>query len=61
MLPALGIALLMNYIIDGESMPYMFLGFVLAAYLGLNSLGVAAIGLIIAVIYYNTVRKKQSA
>lgn len=60
MLPALGIALLMNYIIDGESMPYMFLGFVLAAYLGLNSLGVAAIGLIIAVIYYNTVRKKQS-
>jgi mannose/fructose/N-acetylgalactosamine-specific phosphotransferase system component IIC len=61
MLPALGIALLMNYIIDGESMPYMFLGFILAAYLGLDSLGVAALGLIIAVIYYGASRKKQEA
>lgn len=61
MLPALGIALLMNYIIDGESMPYMFLGFILAAYLGLDSLGVAALGLIIAVIYYSASRKKQEA
>lgn len=61
MLPALGIALLMNYIIDRESMPYMFLGFILAAYLGLDSLGVAALGLIIAVIYYGASRKKQEA
>ncbi len=52
LLPALGIALLMNYIMDKESTPFLFLGFLLSAYLGMDSLGVAAMGLIIASVYY---------
>lgn len=59
LLPALGIALLMNYIMDRDSTPYVFLGFVLAAFLGMNTLGIAAIGLIIAVVYYNQAQKKK--
>lgn len=51
-LPALGIALLLNYIFDKRSAPYVFLGFVLSAFLGMDSLGIAAIGAIIAVVYY---------
>lgn len=59
-LPALGIALLMNYIMDKDSTPYLFLGFILAAFLGVSSLGVAGLGLVIAVIYYNMVQKKAN-
>lgn len=60
-LPALGIALLMNYIMDKQSTPYLFLGFVLAAFLDMNSLGIAVIGLIIAVITYHASSNKTNA
>jgi len=58
LLPALGIALLMNYIIDKESVPFLLLGFLLSAYLGMDSLGVAAMGLIIAMVYYNVMQNR---
>ena len=61
MLPALGIALLMNYIVDKETMPYIILGFTLAAFLGMNTLGVSAIGLVIALVYYNANKNKAAA
>lgn len=61
LLPALGIALLMNYIIDNDSLPYLFLGFGLTAYLGVDSLGVALFGGIIAFIYYGIKQKKASS
>lgn len=54
MLPALGIALLMNYIIDKQTMPYLILGFTLAAFLGMNTLGVSLLALVISLVYYNT-------
>lgn len=57
-LPALGVAILMRFLFDGSSAPYLFLGFFLAAYLGVNMMGVAIIGTIIAVIYYNVVANK---
>ena len=57
-LPALGIALLMNYVVDSDSIPYVILGFVLSAYLGMDSLSIAAIGLVIALVYYNFKSKK---
>lgn len=53
LLPALGIALLMNYIVDKTSIPFMILGFVLAAFMGTSSLGIALLGLVIALVYYN--------
>ncbi len=53
LLPALGIALLMNYIVDKTSIPFIILGFVLAAFMGTNSLGIALLGLVIALVYYN--------
>ncbi len=53
LLPALGIALLMNYIVDKDAIPFMILGFVLAAFMGVSSLGIALIGLAIALVYYN--------
>ncbi len=59
LLPALGIALLMNYIMDNESTPLLFLGFMLSAYLKMDSLGVAVMGLIIALIYYNFSQKRN--
>ena len=59
-LPALGIALLMNYIMDKDVTPFIFLGFILAAFLGVSSLGVAGLGAVIAVVYYNMVQRKAN-
>ena len=59
-LPALGIALLMNYIMDKDATPFIFLGFILAAFLGVSSLGVAGLGAVIAVVYYNMVQRKAN-
>lgn len=53
-LPALGIAYLMVYVIDKFTLPYLFLGFILSSFLGMDSLGVAFIGLVIALVYFNT-------
>lgn len=60
LLPALGMALLMNFLFDKNYAPYLFLGFVLNAFLGLSTLGCTFLGAIIAyVLYLNT--KKQAA
>lgn len=52
-LPALGIAYLMTYVMDNFTFPFVLLGFVLSAFLGLDSLGITFIGLIIALVYFN--------
>lgn len=52
-LPALGVAYLMTYVCDKFTMPFVFLGFALSVYLGMDSLGVAIIGGVIAVVYFN--------
>jgi fructoselysine and glucoselysine-specific PTS system IIC component len=52
LLPALGMAILMRFIYDNSSAPYLFLGFVLSAFMGMSMIGVAIIGGIIAYIYY---------
>ena len=60
MLPALGIAILMNLIFDKSNVAYLFVGFVLTALLGVSTTGVAMVGGIIAyVIYQTTVRRKR--
>lgn len=53
-LPALGIAYLMTYVMDKQTFPYVILGFILSSFLGLDSLAIAGIGLVIALVYFNT-------
>lgn len=52
LLPALGMAILMRFIYDNSSAPFLFLGFVLSAFLGMSTIGIAIIGAIIATVYY---------
>ncbi|PXY85067.1 PTS mannose/fructose/sorbose/N-acetylgalactosamine transporter subunit IIC [Lactobacillus melliventris] len=52
LLPALGIAMLMQLTYDKKYAPFLFLGFALVAFLKVPMIGVAVFGLIIAYIYY---------
>lgn len=55
-LPALGIAYLMNYVVDSFTLPFVFLGFGLCAFFDLGALGVSLFGAVIAVVYFNVKR-----
>ncbi|RMC25785.1 MULTISPECIES: PTS sugar transporter subunit IIC [unclassified Lactobacillus] len=57
LLPAVGFAILMRMLWSKQLSPYYFLGFVLAAYLNLPSVAVAAVGIIIVAIQW--MRDKQ--
>lgn len=52
LLPALGMALLMNFMFDKKTAAFLFLGFVLNAFLKMSLLGITFLGLIIAVVMY---------
>lgn len=60
MLPALGIAILMNLIFDKSNAAYLFVGFLLTAILGMNTTAVAIVGAVIAYIIYQTSHKNTS-
>lgn len=49
-LPALGIALLLNMLWDSKIAVFALLGFVLNAYLGMPLMGIACIGIVVAVV-----------
>lgn len=49
-MPAVGIALCLRSITTGATLPYVFVGFILSAYLGLPIFGITMVGLIIAVL-----------
>ncbi|MDN4010788.1 PTS mannose/fructose/sorbose/N-acetylgalactosamine transporter subunit IIC [Latilactobacillus sakei] len=57
LLPAVGFAILMRMLWSKQLSPYYFFGFILAAYLNLPSVAVAAVGIIIVVIQW--MRDKQ--
>lgn len=57
LLPAVGFAILMRMLWSKQLSPYYFLGFILAAYMNLPSVAVAAVGIIIVVIQW--IRDKQ--
>lgn len=60
MLPALGIAILMQLIFDKENAAYLFIGFILTAVLGISTVAVAVVGAIIAyIVYQTTMRYKK--
>lgn len=48
-LPAMGFAMLMRMILNKKLLPFFFLGFVLAAYVKIPVLGVAIVGVIVAI------------
>lgn len=52
LLPALGLAMLINMINSAKVLPFLFLGFILASYLGMDMLGVAFIGTVIGAVLY---------
>ena len=52
LLPAVGIAILLRYLHTKKYIPYLLMGFVLAAYLGVPMLGVAICGLALALLFY---------
>ena len=53
-LPALGFALLMQLTYNKELAPYLFIGFVFVAFLGMSNVGVAIVGAILAVLVFNS-------
>jgi len=52
LLPALGMALLMSFLFDKETAPYLFLGFLLSAFMGLSILGITILAVIIVYVQY---------
>ncbi len=58
-LPALGIAILLRYLPAKRYIPYLLVGFVLAAFLNLTMIGVAIIGLALGLVVYQK-RQEQS-
>jgi mannose/fructose/N-acetylgalactosamine-specific phosphotransferase system component IIC len=52
-LPALGIGMLLNYLGKKKIVPFFFLGFALAMFMGLSTMMITVIGVIIAVLLYN--------
>lgn len=60
MLPMVGFAILLRYLPVTKKPQYVILGFVLAAYMGLTTLGVALIGLVAALIVYQSAISSKS-
>lgn len=58
-LPAVGIALTLKIVMKGGAIPYFFLGFMLAAYLGISLVGVAAFAIAAAALYLLNDTKKE--
>lgn len=59
MLPAVGIGLTLIYIFKEDSKPFLFVGFFLAAILGLSLVSVGFLGAIMAIVYMNVTNKKE--
>ncbi|HHK5536556.1 PTS mannose/fructose/sorbose/N-acetylgalactosamine transporter subunit IIC [Bacillus sp. BC08] len=59
LLPALGIAILLKYLPIKQNIAFLIIGFFLAAYLKVPVLGVALIGLAMAIIYFQTFMKEN--
>jgi PTS system mannose-specific IIC component/fructoselysine and glucoselysine-specific PTS system IIC component len=64
MLPALGIAILMQLLFDKKNAAFFFVGWVLTALIGVNTVGTAVLGTTIAVLIYQytlSAREKAAA
>lgn len=61
LLPAMGFAMLMRMILTKQILPYYFLGFALAAYLKIPSLGVAIFAVIIVLVKFDFLNPKSTS
>lgn len=59
MLPALGIALNLRSILKKSTLPYFLAGFALVAYLGLDIIGVAVFGVVMAAVSMQFMKKNE--
>ena len=59
-LPALGVGMLLNFMGQKKILPFFFLGFFLAKFLGLNTMAITVFGAIIAFIIYLFGEQKQT-
>lgn len=57
-LPVVGVAILLRYLPTKNFIPYLLLGFFMAAYLGVPMLGVSLIGLVAAILVYKSDAEK---
>ncbi len=53
-MPALGIAMLLNFMGNKKIMPFFFLGFLLAVYLKLDIMAITGLAAIMGLVFYNT-------
>ncbi|MEG0528213.1 MAG: PTS sugar transporter subunit IIC, partial [Longicatena sp.] len=60
LMPALGIAITLQYIFKGESRVFLFIGFVIAVYSGLALLPLGVLALLFAIVYVQ-VRYKEGS
>ena len=60
MLPAIGFAMILSVMVKKELLPYVLLGYVSAAYLGLPVIAIALVGSIFALIDYNNKKAAPS-
>lgn len=61
LLPALGLALLFQQMFNTELLPFLIIGFVMSAYLGMNIMSVSLIGVALALLHWiYTSRKEES-
>lgn len=58
LLPALGLAMLMQLLFKNELLPFMIFGFVLAAYMNLSIIPIALIAVGLAILHYNYSNKE---
>jgi len=59
-IPAIGFAMLARMMLTKKSIPFLLLGFVMAAYLNLPVIGVALFGIVAALVYYNATMTKKT-
>ncbi len=61
LLPALGLALLFQQLVSKSLIPFLILGFVFSAYLGLNMMAISLIGIALAILHYIYISRKEPA
>lgn len=59
MMPALGLAMLMQALNKKSTLPFLILGFVAAAYLGMDITSIALVGAALAILHYFYMKKGQ--
>ncbi|MEA4821353.1 MAG: PTS sugar transporter subunit IIC [Erysipelotrichales bacterium] len=59
MMPALGLAMLMQVLNKKTTLPFLIIGFVAAAYLGMDITSIALIGAALAILHYFYMKKGQ--